>query len=641
MKKNAESILSPLDALKKYWGYGEFRPMQEEIIDSVLDGEDALVVMSTGAGKSITYQVPTLVRGGLTLVISPLISLIKDQVDALRARGISAVALHSGMSYRQIDVALDNCIYGKIKFLYIAPERIRSKLFLARLERMNVGLIVVDEAHCIWHWGHDFRPAYLEIVSLRHLMPKVPILALTASATPQVLNDIVERLELREPKRFLGELRRKNLIYTVRRSEDRDGLVRRIIERVAGSGIVYVRSREECDRLAAYIEREGIATVSSYHAALPYTERAIRQEEWMDGSVRIMVATSAFGMGIDKPDVRFVVHYHMPNSLEEYFQEAGRAGRDGRRSYAVLMYNQMDGANYARLQALEFPPLEQLKEIYDQICGALGVCYGDGCAERYPFNVYEFSSATKYSVREVFVALRILSANNYLHYSDLDRPYSNVIILASREAFFALRDKSREWSDFVTGFSRIVSSEKIFSGQGTDESEIAWWMGMPIEDVRRMLERLHEMGYIYYVRSNAQAQIIVGRDRVEKRYLYISPESYSHRQENNRQRLERMIDYGRNSSECRSRMIERYFGVESSDVCGVCDICLSKDTQSTREQPLADRIIATIGDGQMDARSLIDALEIGQERITEHISSLLASSRIELVDGFFYRVKKT
>ena len=378
-----------LAVLDRYWGYKEFRPGQKAVIDAVVSRHDTLALMPTGGGKSLTYQVPTLATDGLCIVITPLIALMKDQVDRLRQMGIAATAIHSGMSYSQIDIALDNCVYGDMKFLYIAPERLATESFRMRVQRMNVMLLAVDEAHCISQWGYDFRPSYLRIKEVRKLLPDVPILALTASATELVAKDIMRQLDFERPNIIRSSFARPNLSFAVRHTDDKNEQLFRVINNVEGSGIIYMRSREGCEQLAEVLRQQGVSA-SYYHAGLPHAERTLRQEEWTSGKVRIMVATNAFGMGIDKADVRFVVHYSMCDSLENYYQEAGRAGRDGRRSYAVLLVASDDNQKIVKHFEAEFPPLDDIKSIYEKICNYLQVPIGDGIYSSFVFNIHEF-----------------------------------------------------------------------------------------------------------------------------------------------------------------------------------------------------------------------------------------------------------
>ena len=422
------------DTLKRYWGFTEFRPVQLEIIRSVLEGRDTLALMPTGGGKSLTYQVPTLAREGLCIVVTPLIALMKDQVDRLRARAVPAVAIHSGLSPRQIDIALDNCAYGDVKFLYVAPERLATEAFRLRVVRMNVQLIAVDEAHCISQWGYDFRPSYLRIAELREKLPGVPVLALTASATKTVADDIMRHLKFPEPHILRSSFARPNLSYSVRRTDDKNGQLLRLVRNVPGTGIVYVRTREGTEQIADLLRQEG-TTAAAYHGGLGHAERSLRQEEWLSGKTRVMVATNAFGMGIDKADVRFVVHYAMCDSLESYYQEAGRAGRDSQRAYALLLVASDDSDRIARRFEQEFPPLEKIKEIYERICSYLQIGIGDGGEASFLFNIHDFCARERLYSGTVTSALKLLQQNGYMTLTDAqENPRAGDVLRQPRRA---------------------------------------------------------------------------------------------------------------------------------------------------------------------------------------------------------------
>ncbi|MBQ4127210.1 MAG: ATP-dependent DNA helicase RecQ, partial [Alistipes sp.] len=426
------------EVLAKYWGYNDFRPGQDAIIGSVIAGCDTLALMPTGGGKSLTYQVPTMIREGLCIVITPLIALMKDQVDRLRKMGIPATAIHSGMSYTQIDIALDNCVYGDMKFLYVAPERLATEAFRLRVQRMKVSLLAVDEAHCISQWGYDFRPAYLRIAELRRLIPKTPILALTASATKLVADDIMNQLGFERPNILRSSFSRPNLSYSVRYTDDKNEQLLRVIRNVEGSGIIYLNTRTGCEQLVDILQKQGI-TASYYHAGLPHAERDIRQEEWTTGKVRIMVATNAFGMGIDKADVRFVVHYSMCDSLENYYQEAGRAGRDGKRSYALLLAASDDNQKISKRFEAEFPPLEEIKSIYEKICNYLQVAIGDGLYSSMVFNMQDFCQREHLFAGKVRSALKLLQQNGYMSLiEEMDNP-ARILFTVSRDDLYKIR----------------------------------------------------------------------------------------------------------------------------------------------------------------------------------------------------------
>jgi len=618
--------------LKRYWGFDRFRPLQEEVIRTVARGLDALVLMPTGGGKSLTYQVPTLAREGLCVVVTPLIALMKDQVDRLRARGIGAAAIHAGLSPRQIDIALDNCAYDpKTKFLYIAPERIDSEALRLRIVKMNVRLIAVDEAHCISQWGYDFRPAYRRIAELRDRCPEASVLALTASATPAVAEDIMRNLRFDEPRIFRGDFSRPNLSYAVRHVEDKNGQLLRLLRNVAGSGIVYVRTREAAEEIAEMLRREEIPA-SAYHGGLPHTERALRQEEWMTGRTRVMAATNAFGMGIDKPDVRFVVHYTMCDSLESYYQEAGRAGRDGKRSYALLLVGPDDPDRVRRRFESEFPPLDTIKEIYDKIGSYLRVEIGSGEFCSYNFNIHDFCALEHYYPGTVRSALELLAQNNCLTLTDEMENPARILFCVSRDDLYRIRCEKEELDPFIRTLLRLYNG--VFTDfRKIDELEIARWSGYTPERVKELLKRLWQMRIIRYIPSNRSPLIYYNTERLPRADLYIAPETYKIRKELTLERFDRMLRYAENDTECRSALMERYFGVEHPSDCGVCDLCLERKRNARRPAGLAPRILSLLDDGPLSTRELASRLECDPQTAAAAIDLLLAEAKIVQLDS--------
>ena len=560
--------------LKRYWGFTEFRSVQERIIRSVMAGRDTLALMPTGGGKSLTYQVPTMAGPGLCIVVTPLIALMKDQVDRLRRLGIPAVAIHSGLSPRQIDIALDNCVYGDTKFLYVAPERLATEVFRLRVVRMNVALLAVDEAHCISQWGYDFRPSYLRIAELREQLPGVPVLALTASATQPVAEDIMRHLKFAEPQIIRSSFARPNLSYSVRHTDDKQGQLLRLLHNVPGSGIVYARTREGTEQLAEQLRAEGIAA-AAYHGGLGHADRAQRQEEWLKGKVRVMVATNAFGMGIDKPDVRFVVHYAMCDSLESYYQEAGRAGRDGQRAYALLLVASDDADRIARRFDQEFPPLEKVKDIYERICSYLQIGIGEGGETSHLFNLYDFCARERLYAGTVLSALKLLQQNGYMTLTDAQDNPARVMFCVSRDELYKLRVQREQLDHFIRTLLRLYNG--VFTDfRPIDEGELATWSGYTVERVKDLLRQLWQMRVIRYIPSNRSPILFMNEERLPRADLYIAPETYRRRQELMHERFERMLAYAANEEECRSVMLERYFGAESPEPCGICDICLAR-----------------------------------------------------------------
>ena len=622
------------DVLRQYWGYEEFRPMQEEIIRSVMASRDTLALLPTGGGKSLTYQVPTLAREGLCIVVTPLIALMKDQVDNLRKRGVQAVAIHSGLSPAEIDRLLDNCVYGTVKFLYIAPERIGTELFLMRVAKMNLQLIAVDEAHCISQWGYDFRPSYLRIAELRRAHPEVPILALTASATELVTRDIMENLQFPEQNLLRGDFLRPNLSYSVRQTDDKQGQLLRLVQNVPGTGIVYVRTREATEQVAEYLRSEGI-TAEAYHGGLAHAERSIRQEEWIQNRVRVMVATNAFGMGIDKPDVRFVVHYTMCDSLESYYQEAGRAGRDGKRAYALLLASEDDPQRIVRRYEQEFPPLEQVKDIYEEICSYLQIAIGDGAQTSHLFNIFEFCARNHRYEGTVESAIKLLQLNGYITLTDAQENPARVMFMVSRDELYRIRVNRNELDPFIRVLLRLYNG--IFNDfRPINESEIATWSGYSVERVRELLKRLWQLRVIRYIPSNRSPILYLHEERLPREDLYIAPETYRRRKELIEERFEQMLHYAQNEEQCRSTVLDHYFGGKSDIACGICDICLRKrreekarrgETQAD-EATLREQIIATLQANPTEPHALLQRLKASPERASELLRQLLEEGLI-------------
>lgn len=624
----ADKQLTLEQILKRYWGFDRFRPLQREVIEWVMSGRDALVLMPTGGGKSLIYQVPTLAREGLCIVVTPLIALMKDQVDRLRERGIGAVAIHAGLSPRQIDIALDNCAYDeRMKFLFIAPERIDSESLRLRLHKMQVRLIAVDEAHCISQWGYDFRPAYRRIAELRERCPEASVLALTASATEVVSEDIMQSLKFDEQRIFRGDFSRPNLSYAVRRVEDKMGQLLRLARNVSGTGIVYVRTREATEEVAEQLREQGI-TAAAYHGGLPHTERALRQEEWMSEKVRIMVATNAFGMGIDKPNVRFVVHYTMCDSLESYYQEAGRAGRDGERSYALLMVAPEDGDRVRKRFLADFPPLEQVKDIYDKIGSYLQVAIGDGALASYPFNIHDFCAREHYYHGTVRSAVELLEQNGYLHLTDEMENPARILFCVSRDDLYRIRCEKEELDPFIRVILRLYNG--VFTDfRKIDELEIAHWSGYTVERVKELLKRLWQLRIIRYIPSNRSPLIFYPAERLPRTDLYIAPETYKLRRELTIERFERMLTYTENEEQCRSSLMESYFGVKEPKPCGCCDVCLQQRRQKRSAISLEERLLALVEEEGCELAELLTQLQCSPEEATRTIDHLLESEKIE------------
>ena len=617
--------------LEKWWGYKEFRPMQREIIESVLQGRDTLTLMPTGGGKSITYQVPALAMEGLCIVVTPLIALMKDQVDQLQRRGISAVAVHSGLDPRRIEIALDNCTYGDVKMLYIAPERLETEAFKVRLRRMTISLIAVDEAHCISQWGYDFRPSYLNIAKVREFAPNAPILALTASATEEVAKDIMRHLHFGSENILRSSFARPNLSYVVRDNGDKYENLLRVINNVPGSGIVYMRTREGTEQLAEQLRKDGI-NANYYHAGLPSMERSLRQDEWREGKTRIIVATNAFGMGIDKADVRFVIHFAMCDSLEAYYQEAGRAGRDGKRSYAVLLAEQRDGENIAKLFKTEFPPIDEIKRVYELVCNYLQVAVGDGFGASFAFNIYDFCHTVKLSSIMVTNALKILEQNRLITLIDEQDNPAKLMFTCSRDSLYKLNAEGNDMDAMLLAILRLYNG--VFTHfRNIDELQIASFAKLSPERVHELLRVLWRMHVIRYIPAARTPMIYFDSERLPQKDIYIAPETYRYRYDKAVERFNSMLHYTTTTEECRSKIIEEYFGEPNAKDCGMCDICLAKRKKKNSlaiTESIDKQILNILSEGEKSIKEIASQISGRTELIAERIDYLLSEKKISV-----------
>lgn len=568
-EKNIHAIL------KRYWGYDSFRPLQEEIINSVLAGKDTLGLMPTGGGKSITFQVPTLFYdNGVSIVVTPLISLMKDQVDNLRKRRISAVCFHSAMTLMENQLAWEKLVNGKARFLYLAPERLNNERFLSALSGLKVRLIVVDEAHCISQWGYDFRPSYLKIKDLRRIFPDVPVLALTATATPEVAQDIQEKLLFKKNNLLKKSFIRDNISYLVRKSETKIHDVLHILSRTSGAAIVYVRSRKRCKEISEFIESAGISS-TYYHAGLEHRLKEERQNLWQNDYVRVMVATNAFGMGIDKPDVRVVIHYDIPPSLEEYYQEAGRAGRDTLTAYAVLLTSSSDKATLKRRISESFPDRDRIKEIYEKICIFLHICIGEGYETVRQFDIEKFCTIFKIQEKQCRAALKILSQAGYMHFNESPDSRSRLMIICEREDLYHIEDLN------PTSEKVLSSALRLYTGLFSDfvyikESEIAASLGISERNVYEALLELARKKLLKYIPFSDLPVIYMPTSREETSSVLIGVEIYEKRKENLTRRIEAVMDYAFSDQNCRVMRMLSYFGENSVKECQKCDICREK-----------------------------------------------------------------
>ncbi len=620
--------------LKQYWGYDDFRGIQQEIIHSIGSGKDTLGLMPTGGGKSIAFQVPALAQEGICIVITPLIALMKDQVENLKKRGIKAAAIYSGLTHNEILVTLENCIFGDYKFLYVSPERLSSELFLTKLKRMRVSFITVDEAHCISQWGYDFRPSYIRIADLRKVVPQAPVLALTATATPEVVKDIQDKLLFRQEHVFKMSFARKNLAYVVRHTEDKESELLHIINSIPGTVIVYCRSRKGCRDLAAQLEERGL-TATFYHAGLSNCEKDERQRLWQTDQCRVMVATNAFGMGIDKPDVRLVVHMDVPDSPEAYFQEAGRAGRDGRKAYAVLLYNASDKTKLMKRIPDTFPDREFIKEIYEHICYYYQMAMGDGLNVTREFNLNEFCRNFKHFPVPTDSALRILTRAGYLEYIDEQENDSRLIFLVRRDELYHLDGLEPEYESLLQAVLRSYGG--VFSDYITiDETLLGKQTGLSRDMVYRGLIALGKRRIISYIPYKKTPYIRFAQKRVETERIVISREIYENRKEKYEARIQAMIDYATRDDLCRSRMLLAYFGETSEENCLACDVCLKKNSIGI-SQGLAEnverRITALLREQKEVPVHDIDFPGISRETVGQVLHQMVQEEKLLLDDG--------
>jgi len=561
--------------LLKYWGFSSFRPFQEEIIQSVLDGKDTLALLPTGGGKSITFQVPAMAKDGLCLVISPLISLMKDQVDNLTKRGIPAAAIYSGMFQGEMDLVFNKCRYGDLKLLYVSPERLTSEKMRDAIRRMKINLVAIDEAHCISQWGYDFRPPYLEIAAIREMIPGVPFLALTATATSVVVTEIQKKLNFRKENVFHQSFERKNLTYFVFNEEDKNRRILNILKKVKGPGIIYVRSRRHTKEFADFLTKQGIPSLP-YHAGLDAKTRVKHQNAWMKEEKKVIVATNAFGMGIDKPNVRVVIHINMPDSLEAYFQEAGRAGRDEKQAFAVLLYEKADILDARHNLAAAYPEIHEIRNIYRALCNYLQIPVGGGMDTSYDFEISGFCDHYNFSQVTVFNTLKFLEKQGFFMLTEALLNPSKVFIKADKETLYRFQVENEYFDPFIKTMLRSYSG--IFTEYvKIHEAELAKRTQLNVSEVREMLSRLHKQGILAYQPGSDKPKIICTENRIDEKELFISPEYYKNRKKDAETRLESVITYAETTGRCRSQSLLSYFGECNSKRCGKCDVCIERN----------------------------------------------------------------
>ena len=634
------------EILKHYWGYDDFRGIQQQIIESIGLGHDTLGLMPTGGGKSLTFQVPGLALEGVCIVVTPLIALMKDQVQHLRQRGILAAAIFSGMSHDDILRVLENCILGRTKFLYVSPERLSSEFFVSKLRHIRVSFITVDEAHCISQWGYDFRPSYLEIANIRTLLPNVPILALTATATPKVVDDICERLSLPKANNqkqtsdstengfhvFRMSFERKNLTYSVKTATDKLQELVHTLSNTTGSAIVYVRSRRRAKEIAEELTKRGLSA-TFYHAGLEHEVKDQRQRDWQQDSTRIIVATNAFGMGIDKPDVRLVMHYDCPDSIEAYFQEAGRAGRDGKSAQAIMLYNNSDNAKLTKRIDDTFPPKDEVREVYEHLAYFFQIATGDGFGITREFNIDVFCQRFHHFPIRVHSALQILQRAGYLEYDPAPDQQTRVRFLLERQTLYQLENLSEQEDRLIVALLRNYGG--LFADFGyIDEALIAQHSGLRPVTLHEVLKSLAHKHIIQYIPRQQVPTIHYLQRREDSEHIKLSPDVYELRHEQYRQRIIAMLNYMQDNLHCRSRMLLEYFGEKDTHDCGQCDVCMQQTEGPKAAIPCEQQILQLLGDGQRHLLSELHLLPLSTDSIDMALRKLLAEEQILMEDGF-------
>jgi len=628
--------MNPQEVLQRYWGYAEFRPLQEDIIQSILSGRDTLALLPTGGGKSICFQVPALCKEGVCLVITPLIALMKDQVHQLTKRGIPAVALFAGLSHREIDIALDNCIYGAIKFLYVSPERLKTKLFHERLKKMKVSLLAIDESHCISQWGYDFRPAYLEIAAIKELLPEVPTIALTATATREVKQDILDKLEMKNPAVFQKSFARKNLSYSAFHLEAKEAKLLEILQRVGGTSIVYVRTRKRTQEVAAFLRSQRISA-DYYHAGLTTPERSTKQDQWITNRIRVIVATNAFGMGIDKPDVRTVIHLDVPESLEAYYQEAGRAGRDEKMAFAVALFHKKDTKEVQERAAASVTTKEEMQRVYQSLANHYKMAVGSHAMESLPFDLVEFCQAFSIKPIEGLKALRQLEEIGVIQLSEGVFQEAKLHIPISKGALYEFEVANAKFDALIKAILRLYGGDLFQNFLPIKEADIAKLCKQPADVTKKQMTYLNEKGILDYKPASDTPQITFLVPRMLPIDLPIDRAFIQFRHDTAVRKAQAMVDYLESKTQCRTRMLQAYFDELTDESCGVCDFCLNKK-RNRPEVPL-EKVLAAIALGASSLYLLNEKLPAYRnDQLVQAVRMLVEDGEVRLEGDSFLAV---
>jgi len=616
------------EILKEYWGYEDFRPLQLDIIESIAENRDTLGLLPTGGGKSITFQVPALAKEGICIVITPLIALMLDQVNNLKQRKIPAEAIYSGMSQREIELVFNKASANQIKFLYLSPERLKTELFKQQIRGINVNLIAVDEAHCISQWGYDFRPAYLEIAEIRNLLPDTPILALTASATPKVVKDIQKQLEFKTKNVFSKSFYRENLVYISRDIEDKFHYLLQIINKIPGSGIVYVRNRKQSYEIATFLYNKGIYA-DYYHAGLSQEERKRKQELWQNDKLRVIVSTNAFGMGIDKANVRFVIHMDLPDSIESYYQEAGRGGRDGATSYAGVIYNKEDILKLRESIELSFPPIEEIKRVYAALGNFFQLPIGAGLDEEFEFDFSKFASTYKLPFSTTYNALKLIEKEGWIQLSEPINAPSRIHFLVDNNDLYRFYISNPDFETFVRLLLR--NYQGLFTSYvNINEFHIAKKARIGVDIVKKYLNILQKNNILIYLPRRNSAYILYLQERMDEKYIHISKEIYKERKIEMSKKVDSMIQLVTSKEQCRSAIILKYFGEENVENCGICDICVEKKDLSKRINQLQESILKALKLEPLSIEQLTHKLDSNKKMILQSVQFLLDEKEIIL-----------